>query len=440
MKPMHRLLLLTALLLATPVFAQTPPPADERLNDVEKKLDAAIAEIERMKLSGVAAPDTAPAMMSRHGFGPAASRVYGVTSGPSIGGYGEALYESPSASQPRVDLLRAVFYVGHKFTPTLLFNSEIEFEHSGIRDEAEASVDPGTHEGSAELTGEVVMEFAYIDWTARPWLGVRAGKVLVPLGLVNEQHEPPVFMGARRPETERFIIPSTWAAVGAGMYGATAGGLEWRAYLMEGLDAAHFSAANGLRGGRQSGSQAVVTHPAIAARADWKGSAGFMLGLAGYTGDSWQQHDPPGVDLSGRVTLSDLHASWRWRGLEVRGLYALGTLDQAGELSDELGLTGTERLGENFWGGYAEAQYDLAPALWPGTSWGLLPYMRAEKYDTQDNVSGGAESPALERSILTFGLAVKPHPNVVLKTDRESFSNEAGTDASRWNVALGWLF
>ncbi|HEX5632129.1 MAG TPA: hypothetical protein VFX50_02840, partial [Gemmatimonadales bacterium] len=227
-----RLLCLAALLLATPALAQT---TDERLDEVEKKLDAALSEIERMKLSGTSAPDTASASVSRHGFGPAASRVYGVASGPSIGGYGEALYESPSAAQPRVDLLRAVFYIGHKFTPTLLFNSEIEFEHAGIRDEAETSVDPGTGEGTSELTGEVVMEFAYIDWLARPWLGVRAGKVLVPLGLVNEQHEPPVFIGARRPETERYIIPSTWAAVGTGFYGATERGLEWRAYFMEGL-------------------------------------------------------------------------------------------------------------------------------------------------------------------------------------------------------------
>ena len=83
-------------------------------------------------------------------------------------------------------------------------------------DEAEAVVDPVSGEGVAELTGEVVMEFAYLDWVARPWLGVRTGKVLVPMGIVNEQHEPPTYFAARRPDTERFIVPSTWASVGAG--------------------------------------------------------------------------------------------------------------------------------------------------------------------------------------------------------------------------------
>ena len=444
---MRGILVLSALLLATPAFAQAP--ADDRLSDVEKKLDAAIAEIERLKLSGTAAPDTATTMRSRYGFGPAASRVYGIHTGPSLGGYGEALFESPdgeredgtpSGAPPRADLLRAVFYVGYKFAPTLVFNSEIEFEHAGISDEAVAEVDPTTHQGVAELTGEVVMEFAYLDWMARPWLGVRTGKVLVPMGIVNEQHEPPTFYATRRPDTERFIIPTTWASVGAGLFGATEGGLEWRAYLVDGLDASHFSASSGVRSGRQSGSQALMTHPGFTARADWKGVPGLVAGVSGFTGDSWQQPQPGGTYLSARVTITDVHALYNWRGLDVRGLYAAGSLDQAGELSDALGLTGGARLGERFWGGYVEGGYDLAPVFWPGASWALSPYLRAEKYDTQDSVPGGAESDGNEHTVMMFGVAVKPHPNVVLKADREQRSNPAETETSRWNVALGWLF
>jgi hypothetical protein len=70
----------------------------------------------------------------------------------------------------------------------------------------------------------------------------------------------------------------------------------------------------------------------------------------------------------------------------------------------------------------------------------LAPYVRAEQLDTQDDVAGGSEEPALQRTILTFGLAVKPHPNVVLKADREQRSDKADSETSRWNVALGWLF
>jgi hypothetical protein len=433
--------------LLTPALRANAQSTDQRLGDVEKKLDAALAEIERMKLGG-AAPDTARVPASRYGFAPGASRVYGVSGGSSIGGYGEMLFESPDKEREDgaltygtsvVDLLRAVFYVGHKFSPTLLFNSEIEFEHAGIGDEAEVQVDPLTGQGGAELSGEVVMEFAYLDWQARPWLGVRAGKLLVPMGLVNEQHEPPVFLGARRPDSERLIVPSTWSAAGAGFFGTTEVGLDWRAYIVEGLDANHFSASSAVRGGRQGGSQALFTHPAFTGRVDWKGTPGFTLGVSGFTGDAWQG-SPLQSSLKVRTSLFDIHGDYRWRALQLRGLWASGAIDQAGDLSDMLGLTGSDRLGERFSGGYGEALYDVASVLRPGSEWSVSPYMRWETYDTQDSVPGGSEDPANETEVMTFGVAVKPHPSVVLKADREFRSNQANTETSRWNVALGWLF
>jgi hypothetical protein len=343
------LALLTALLLLFPAASVRADDTSERLDEVEKKLDAALAEIERLKL-GAAAPDTAVTRASRHGFAPGASRIYDRPVGPSLGGYGEVLFSAPdgqtengapSGQRPNADLLRAVFYVGHKFTPELLFNSEIEFEHAGVVDEAAAQVDPVTGSGGAELSGEATVEFAYLDWQAHPALGVRAGKMLVPVGLVNEQHEPPVFFGARRPDVETILIPSTWSALGAGVYGQTASGLEWRAYWMEGLDARGFSAALPIREGRQGGSQAVLTHPALSGRLDWKGTAGLLVGVSAYTGDSWQEARPVGVPLSARVTLTDAHARVSWRGLEARGLWTTGHMGDVAALSDALGLTGS---------------------------------------------------------------------------------------------------
>jgi hypothetical protein len=239
---------------------------------------------------------------------------------------------------------------------------------------------------------------------------------------------------------ETVLIPSTWSALGAGLYGQTASGFEWRAYWMEGLDARGFSAALPIREGRQEISQPVMTHPGLSGRLDWKGTAGLLVGVSAYTGDSWQEADPAGVSLSARVTLTDVHATWSWRGLQARGLWTTGRLGDAGALSDELGLTGQQRLGERFQGGYVEAGYDVAPLAWPGTRWMIAPYLRAETLDSQESVPGGSEDPALESSVYLFGLAVKPHPNVVVKADREQRSNQADGETSRWNVALGWLF
>jgi hypothetical protein len=165
------LVLLMLLSFATPVLAQT---ADQRLGAVEQKLEAALAEIERLKLGG-AATDTAKVLVSRYGFAPGASRIYGVSAGASLGGYGEVLFEAPdgeredgtpSGGYPVADMLRAVFYVGYKFAPNLLFNSEVELEHAGVSDEGTAVVDPVTGEGEATLSGEV-------KWSSRTSTGRR---------------------------------------------------------------------------------------------------------------------------------------------------------------------------------------------------------------------------------------------------------------------------
>jgi hypothetical protein len=249
-----------------------------------------------------------------------------------------------------------------------------------------------------------------------------------------------VFFGARRPDNETVLIPSTWAGVGAGVYGQTASGLEWRAYLMEGLDARGFTAALPIRDGRQGGAQALLTHPAVTGRVDWKGTPGLLVGVSAFTGDSWQEANPAGASLAARVTLTDIHATWSWRGLEARGLWTTGRLGDAGVLSDVLGLSGSERLGERFSGGYLEAAYDVAPLAWPGTRWGVSPYVRAETLDSQQRVPGGREDPALDRGVRVFGVAVKPHPSVVVKADREQRRSGGDAETSRWNVTLGWLF
>ena len=101
------------------------------------------------------------------------------------------------------DLLRAILYFGYKFDDRFVFNSEIEFEHSTTSESGSASV-----------------EFAYLDYLFKPGFNVRGGLLLVPMGLVDELYEPTTFLGAKRPETERRIIPSTWRENGLGAHGS----------------------------------------------------------------------------------------------------------------------------------------------------------------------------------------------------------------------------
>src|SRR5262245_27577147 len=259
--------------------AQTSTPPDSA--EVARRLDDLARRIDDLELGPVAgAPE------SRHGFGPAASKVYGVGRGISIGGYGEMLYENRAAetetgvasnAQDQIDFLRQIVYIGYKFDDRLLFNSEIEFEHS-----------------STEHHGSVSVEFAYVDAMLRPEINARAGLLLVPMGFINELHEPPVFLGARRPETEQHIVPSTWRAAGFGAFGEPTPGLSYRAYVIESLRAAADPGsgvdgfnASGLRGGRQNGSEAVFADIAGVVRADYSRS-GVGVGGSVFYGNAGQ--------------------------------------------------------------------------------------------------------------------------------------------------------
>jgi hypothetical protein len=439
---------------SAPVLAAPPVPApadSARVVELERRVEALGQEVEALQMGGAAGGvgDTVVAR-SRTGFAPAAAKVYGKASGVSIGGYGEILFARPDRKRQdgvragvpsSADVARAVVYVGNKFDDHLLFNSEIEFEHAGVFDAAGVQTDPVTGTGEAELTGEATIEFAYLEWAKQRTFGLRAGKLLVPVGLTNEMHEPPTFPSAERPAVEQVIVPTTWTAKGIGVFGDLSNGLTYRAYIVEGIDAASFDPASGIREGRQETAVALLTHPAVTARVDWSGGPGLLVGASGYSNDAWQGAQPAGAHLSPRVTLLDAHARLDWHGWKARGLYAHGHVADNEALSDALGLVDMARIGNTFWGGYLEAAYDVLSAHHPGARYGLSPFVRVERYDTQDGLAAPAqEDPALHAAATTAGVSFKPHPDVAVKLDRAWMHHDAHTGESQWNFAVGYLF
>jgi len=407
-------------------------PAD-RLAELERRLDVLAAELEKLR-SGSAAEE-AP-LAPGHGLGPAASKIYGKDRGVAIGGYGEALYQnystraddgSPTELEDTIDLLRAVFYFGYKFDKGIVFNSEIEYEHAS------------TGEGDEER-GEVSVEFAYLDFPVGKSWGIRAGQQLTPIGMINELHEPPIFLGARRPDVETVIIPSTWSEVGVGGYGSW-GPIEWRANLMAGLDAEGFE-ASGIREGRQSGSQSLTDGIGFAGRLDWTPLPGLLVGGSGYVGNSGQNlNDAAGSPIRARTTLYDLHADWKWRGLQARAVIAQGRIGDTDRLNEVLGFAGTESIGKANHGWYGELGYDVLSGRETGAGAALIPYARYERYNTQDDVPDGfTPDPADAVRVRTCGIAYKPIPNIVIKADHQEYSNDAGTGVDRINVSMGYLF
>jgi hypothetical protein len=401
---------------------------DDEIAELRRKLDVVLEEVERLRTS-VAVPEE-PELASAYGMGPAASKVYGVSRGLSIGGYAEAFYSKEIGDvsgdgNDTADLLRAVLYTGYKFTPKLLFNAEIEYEHATT----------GT-----SSPGSVSVEFASLEYHWQPELGVRGGLLLVPMGFLNEIHEPPFYFGTARPEVEQQIIPSTWRENGAGVFGSIGEGVHYRAYVMNGFDATGFR-SSGLRGGRQNGERARADDLAYVGRVDLEPLAGLLVGGALYSGDSEQ--DQPGFP-SVQTLIWELHAQYRNGPLQLRGLWAEANLSNAGELSAALPVTVTgvnRTIAENMIGGYAEIAWDLWQWLDPGSELSLSPFFRLEYLDTQHDIPSGLPRDRTQaRRIFVPGLQFKPHPNVVLKLDYRNVDPLAGNAADELRLGMGLAF
>jgi len=416
------------LLTAISGWAQTTQ--QDTLRELMRRIDILTEEIEKSKLGEVAERT----YESRYGLGPAASQVYQLKkAGVSLAGYGEITYQNfskenengkSSGKTDEIDYLRHVVYVGFKFSDRILFNSEIEFEHA-----------------STGKKGSVSVEFGYVDAQISSALAARAGMVLVPVGIINEFHEPPTFYGSLRPETESAIIPTTWRVNGFGVVGSTKSGFGYRLYLVEGLNATGFS-AGGIRGGRQSGSQSLAEDLALTGRVDYTGLAGINLDASFYTGNSGQGlKDAASNEIGGRVTLWAVHGIFAQRGLELRGLLAQSTIGDVDSLNRILKFSGSSSIGEKQTGFYLTVAYDVLPIFIKGKTSALLPFVQYEKLNTQAEVPPRfAASAANERTNVTYGLAFKPHSNVAFKIDYLNRRNEAKTAVDQFNLAVNYLF
>ncbi len=362
---------------------------------------------------------------SAYGLGPAASKIYQVGKGLSIGGYGEARYQAivndETGKNDNADFERLVLYAGYKFTDNILFNSEIEFEH-----------------GSVEENGDVSVEFAALDFFLDPMVNARAGMVLLPMGFINQIHEPPFYFGNNRPEVERRIIPSTWREIGVGLFGELLPGLTYTTYVVNGLDAKGFG-SSGIRGGRQKGSEARAEDLAFVGRVDYAPAQlpGVTIGGSAYVGNSGQNQKFADRQVDAFTQLYEGHVQVKYRGLEFRALGSWGHIDDAAILSADQG----EVIGEENYGWYAEVGYDVIPHFFPESAQYLAPFFRYERLDTVATApTGFADDLSQDKEIFQVGLQYKPIPNVVIKADYRNWDSEAGDLPDDFNLGFGFIF
>jgi len=397
-----------------------------QIDELQRRIDVLAAELEKLRSGEAPEVEVTEERRRALGLAPSAAATYRrATEGVSFAGYGEMLVENfaseneagrGGAPTTRLDFLRAVLYAGYRFNDKFLFNSEIEVEHAN----------------------EIFVEFAYVDYLATENLTLRGGMLLLPLGLTNEFHEPTVFIGAKRPETEQRIIPTTWRENGAGVLGS-AGIVNFRAYVTNGLRGAAFTSA-GLRGGRQRGSNALAANLALSGRIDVTLMPGVFGGIGFYNGGSGQEQVLlDGARLDVGTTILEGHAQAQLRGWDLRALFAEASIDEAAAVSRALRLPVNTPLAETMRGGYLQAGYNLLSQT--ASELAITPYVRYERVNTQHRIPAGfTRDLTRDGTFRTLGVEVKPIPNVVIKTDYQWVTNAADTGRNQFNINLGYAF
>lgn len=402
-------------------------PIEQRVDDLQKEIEALKEQMTRNADAGGGPPSAAHAAIG-HGEG-----------GPTtIGGYGEINYNNyrDGAIRDVADLKRFVLFFGHKFSDRVRLYSELEVEHALIA-------------GGDGTTGEVAMEQAFVQYALNDAANIRAGLMLIPSGMLNEYHEPPVFNGVERNEVETRIVPSTWRELGLALQGDVLNGLEYNAGIVTSPDASKFrDSASGIRQMRVSGNRAAANDFGYFVGLNYRGLPGFLIGASLFTGNTGQNGLGKGNGRAGanasllkgadaKLTIWELHTRYSVAGFDLRALYAKGTLDDTAAINAAAGLAlgSNSAAPESFDGWLAEAAYHV----YRKGDIDVVPFARFERYNTQRSVAAGYTiDPRNDEQVTTIGVTFAVHPQVKFKADAQNYDTDNAKD--RFNLGVGYMF
>lgn len=431
---MRGLLLIFSLLLALPALAHAAP-SDTTRTAADDASEEEESVLERFELEG-----------------------YGVVN------YFSYDWETQPDRRDVIDLERLVLYPGYRFSERLSVQAEVEFEHggTGVTQEFERFEEGGEFETEVEQGGEVSLEQLHLQYAWRPQLGVRLGRLKVPVGLAATHDEPPEYFTTTRSEMETRMIPVNWYENGVQLYGRLGGGaLRYQASLVNGLDASGFSSDRWVATGHQTRFEEVRAEDfAGALRLDYffGGGEGLFgndvfgdesaVGLSAYYGDSADNRPRPDLREDAGVTVLDGHLALESGPLVVRGLILYGHLANSAavtsanqSLPSALGVEGTP-VGSEALGYLAEAGYDILSFFQdpPGR---LDLFARYEFYDTMQSVEGEVfDNPRYERTVYTGGLNYHVIDDVVLKAQyaRRVLGLDEDDIENTFSAGLGFEF
>jgi hypothetical protein len=450
--------------------APTAAARAARLQDKPSKPDKLYNAADAAPKAAAAAPSDTAKTKDKPILGLADSPVAGL----SIGAYGEVKFgsmQNPAANgqwQNGFDTARFVLLPTYAITDNIIFNAEIEFEHAG----AGFDNDDKLH-GTAEIE-QVWIDFKIVDqfnWRA-------PGVDLVPIGYINQHHEPTQFYSVNRPELYNGLIPSTWKVPATSVYGTITDGVKYQVMLSTsnedfGDAFVNRTAANtvppfptpyfpGIAGvtalafsNPPLGSFAQLSNTmAVSGRLDVSPPPipGLAWSVSGYYSPNTTPRGAHGDlgNMLGPSSLGMFDAEFRYRvpdsGFELRGEGVYATFGNPANLRANNDTDPTNNVGKTMYGYSGEVAYHVPLGTILHSEWEAVPFYRYTYQNFQTAGFAGTDlnmpTGAGQMQFHSAGVAVFPSPNLVLKATYQKVINRdpAGANADSVLGGVGFFF
>lgn len=394
--------LLALAIAATSMTAQAAPTVEEmweiiqqqqaEIKQLKKQLNKNESRIEQTEVKTTAVAD---ALESGEQLGSKLASVAQWAEKTTIGGYGEHHFNHKRDSNDQIDAHRFVLFMGHQFNDNVRFFSELEVEH-GLSGEGKP--------------GEVELEQAYIEWDFAQNHSAVFGQFLVPVGILNETHEPDTFYGTERNSVEKDIVPTTWWETGVMLKGEIAPGLSYNAAFHSGLNTTD---GGTVRSGRQKSAKATAEDFAYTARLKYTAVPGLELAAT----VQYQADITQGSAREAEAVLWETHAIYNNGPFALRALWASWDVD-----GDGFEANGRDK--QEGW--YVEPSFKITDNI------GVF-----ARYSERNNNAGDSAVDDLET--WDMGVNYWLTSNVVLKADYTNNDIE-GKDNDSFNLGVGWSF
>jgi len=409
------------LMLLTAFFFVAPPGHAADVGELERRIDMMSDEIDRLKSSG--------------GSGG------GVAHATTIHGYGESHVTFDSANRTKMDQHRFVIGVHSELADWIHLNAEIDFEH-------------------AAQTLEY--EFGYLDFLLSDKLNFRAGVMLMPMGNLNENHEPPLFYSVERDDFHVKLIPSTWQQMGVGAFGRLAEGINYRVYFtnaVRALDnnagASKFGNGQFIRDGREQQKGYYYDDLAISGRLEHQKISGLDLGFSFYTANSTNGY----IDDGGRLTILVADAKYQMGAYDfdlgifkgfVNDTAEMNTWCGAGDAKDSSEGHCIADIPKSAFGWTLTAGAHLPQIMKWRTTHDLVAFARYNLIRPNDEVGDNDVSADRKKNFesVTVGLSYMPINKVALKVDYQQYFYKGErlnpqterTQAQKVNLGVAYMY